>query len=152
MVLRDVMDHAVRVQREISKPTLLRRSRARLIWATVVCAPLIALSAYSFVARPVLIWGPSDRSVPAARQEANVRFAMFLLAQRLESYQGAEGVYPSSLAVLGENPAGISYEIVSDSLFVLRATENGKQIVFRSSDNVDAFLGSSPAVIAGHGP
>lgn len=146
------MDHAVRVQREISKPTLLGRSRARLIWATVVCVPLIALSAYSFVARPQLIWGPSGRSVPAARQEANVRFAMFLLAQRLESHHRAEGVYPTSLAALGENPAGISYDVISDSQFVLRATENGKLIVFRSSDNVDVFLGNSPAVIAGNGP
>jgi hypothetical protein len=141
------MDHAVRVQREISKPTLLRKSRARLVWATVVCVPLIALSAYSWIARPTFIWGPSERSVSAARQDADIRFAMYLLAQRVESYRGTEGPYPATLDALGEQLEGVSYRVISDSVFELRAERDGKPLVFRSNENVDAFLGNSPSVI-----
>src|SRR5438067_9786110 len=58
LALRDVMDHAVKMQREITAPSDRHRGRTRIVWATVVCVPLLALAVYSWVAHPEFIWGP----------------------------------------------------------------------------------------------
>jgi hypothetical protein len=149
LALRDVMEHVVEVQREITAPKRLRRSRARLILASVICVPLLAASAYSWIARPGVIWGSSARSVSPQRREANVRFAMFLLARRIQSYRNIEGALPSSLAAVGSHTPGLSYAVVSDSVFELRAIERDTAIVFRSDARVSDFLGSAPKIIAG---
>jgi hypothetical protein len=67
LALREVMDHAVKVEREISKPMAMPRSRARLIGSALVCIPLIAFCAYSWIARTEFIWGPSMKSVASSR-------------------------------------------------------------------------------------
>jgi len=149
LALRDVMDHAVRVQREITDPSRLRRRNLRAIALTVLCVPLIALSAYSWIARPEVIWGPRGRVVPPLRSEAELRVAMFLLAQRLEAYRRLQGSYPKSLAAIDEDPHGIRYDVNGDSAFALSVTRDGKGIVLRSSDNAEAFLGNSVALIGG---
>src|SRR6185295_7703968 len=74
MALRDVMQHAVREQREITDPKPLDRRRSRRIVVAIVCVALLALSAYSWLARPEFIWGPSARSVPVERRDASLRF------------------------------------------------------------------------------
>jgi len=148
LVLRDVMDHAVRVQREISGAKVLETSRAGLIAACLVCVPLLGLCVYSYVARPEFIWGRGTTPAPVTR-DAGLRFGMYLLAQRVESFRGRAGRYPESLEAIGDALEGVSYARISDSVFELRATQNGQAIVFRSSEPVDAFLGNSPELIQG---
>ena len=74
---------------------------------------------------------------------------MFLLFNRLQAIRRAQGSYPESLSAIGENAGDIGYVARGDSAFELRATSNGKAIVLRSSDNADAFLGNSVALIGG---
>ena len=148
LALRDVMDHVVKTQREITKPTVIRARRARRILATLICVPLIALSVYSWLERPEFIWGPSNRSVPAARQDANTRLAIYLTARRIESFRKRQGALPVSLAAIGEDRKSITYRVVSDSVFELHAVRDGTPIVFRSNEPAAAFLGSAPKVIA----
>lgn len=150
LALRDVMQHAVRVQREITDPKPLSRRRAKTVWTCVLCIPLLALSVYSWVARPAFIWGASQHMSPA-RQEANTRVAMYLLARRIEIYRRSFGSYPASLGDVqegGGGAMGISY-VPTDSTFELRSTENGGPVVYRSSQNADAFLGNSLTVLNG---
>jgi len=149
MALRDVMQHAVREQREITDPKPLDRRRSRRIVVAIVCVALLALSAYSWLARPEFIWGPSARSVPVERRDASLRFTMYLLARRIEAFRKSQGSYPASLDALGPAPAGISFHALGDSAFELRATNNGTPIVFRSQDAPDAFLRGSPRIIGG---
>jgi hypothetical protein len=144
------MNHAVRVQREITDPRQLGPSRAKLIWAVILCVPLLGLSVYSWVARPEFIWGPSRQSVAPQRLDADLRFTMFLLAQRVKSHRVASGSYPVSLAAIGGAPAGISLRVLSDSLFELQAMLNGKPVILRSNEPASAFLGTSLKVIAGN--
>jgi hypothetical protein len=151
LALRDVMEHAVKVQKEFKKPTPPPKPRAPFILASILCIPLLALCVYSWVAKPAFIWGPGARPIPPVRQEANVRFAMFLLTQRIESYRHMTGAYPTALISIGENPDGITYTLISDSIFQLHATENGKQIVYQTGDNADVFLGNSVPLIGGPG-
>ena len=149
LALRDVMDHAVRVQREITDPQRMRPSRTRPIWAGILCALAIGFGIYSWVARPEFIWGPAARQESPARREATLRFSMYLLARRLESYRAAAGGYPTSLSALNGGTEGITLHIVSDSVFELRATDNGRPIVFRSNEPASVFLGASPAILTG---
>lgn len=147
MMLRDVMDHAVRVQKEITAPTSVNTGNARRITLAAVCAGLMAFSVYSWVARPEFIWGRAAQPLPPPRQNANVRFALYLLSQRIEFYRAAQGAYPASLGVIGEALPGVTFHVVSDSIFELRAMQDGKPIVFRSDESVDVFLGNSPLLI-----
>jgi hypothetical protein len=143
------MDHVVELQKEITAPKKLRRSRAPLILTAVICVPLLALSVYSWVARPELIWGPRARSVPPQRREADIRFAMFLLARRIQSYRATEGALPPSLAAIGSRVPGVSYAVISDSVFELRTQEGGKAIVLRSDAPAGDFLGNAARIVAG---
>ena len=150
MALRDVMDHVVEVQKEITKPTPLGRGRGRGAVA-FLSLTVLALCAYSALARPVAIWGPSPQSIPAARQEADVRFAMFLVATRLDAYRAAEGEYPESLSLIDVFGNDLEYASTERS-FELRGRVAGRPIVLRSAESRSAFLGSAPAVIRGHAP
>lgn len=152
LALRDVMDHAVRVHREITDPKPLNRRRARSIWTGILCVLLIALCVYSWFARPEFIWGPSARSVAPQRRDANVRFAMFLLAQRVRAYRKTNGSLPTSLAAMGESMPGVSLRVVSDSVFELTASEKGRAVVYRSNASINAFLGEAPKYISGNTP
>jgi hypothetical protein len=147
LALRDVMDHAVKVHNETARPMTPRKSRAREIAIAVVFLPLLAFSAYSWIARPEFVWGPKAGPLPTVQQEAGLRFAMLLLATRIEAYRKAQGQYPSTLAALGETIPGVFYVLLTDRQFELRATEGGMPIVFRSNESPDAFLGNTPQVI-----
>ena len=148
LALRDVMDHAVRVQREISEAKPLGASR-RVLLAAVLCVPLLAFSAYSILARPEFIWGP-PLALPMEQREAGVRVGMFLLAQRIEAVRAARGDYPQSLAEIGEASSGMEYRVFGDTLFELRLRpDSASEIVFRSNENSARFLGDSPLKIQG---
>ena len=149
LALRDVMDHAVKVQREITAPKRVGESRARLAVLLVLCVVLLGAAGYSWFARPEFIWGPRVQVSPL-RREADVRFAMFLLAQRLDAQRAADGALPKTLAAIGEGASGIGYRVLSDSAFELTADLAGRNIVLRSTDSRERFLGNSIAVISGH--
>jgi hypothetical protein len=149
LAVRDVMHHAVKVHREITEAKPFRTSRVRTVLLAIVMVPLLALCAYSWFARPVLIWGVATRISPV-RLEANARVTMVLLAQRLDGHRDADGNYPKSLALIGEQSTGVGYRLLSDSVFELRSNGGGRELVLRSNDRRDAFLGNSLEVIAGH--
>jgi hypothetical protein len=143
------MDHAVRVQREITAPSPVRASPWKKVGVALVCVPLLAFCVYSWWARPAWIWGAA-RAVPVVEQDANLRFAMYLLAQRIESYRAAHGALPVSLDALQDSLPGVAYAMLSDSLFELTTSRAGAPIVFRSDDSVDAFLGNATAIVQGY--
>lgn len=141
--LRDVMEHAVRTTRAVAnaKPMVSWRSRPIILGAlAVVCA---SLTAYVFIARPDFVWGSDPSALPASQREAGVRLGMYFLAQRLEQYRADETSLPENLDFTNESWPGITYSLVSDSVFELRATVDSVEVVFRSDQPVDQFLGSS---------
>lgn len=139
--LRDVMDHAVKMQREVTAATPMRRSRVPRIVTLLSCIVLIAFSAYSLIARPVFIWGEPPRMDPA-HTDASTRLGMYLLAQRVEEFRAEAGEYPASLGDIGEAVEGVRYTLVSDSVFELRSTVD-TTLVLRSDAAVEPFLGNS---------
>ncbi|HMC53690.1 MAG TPA: hypothetical protein VKH19_00840 [Gemmatimonadaceae bacterium] len=148
LVLRDVMDHAVRVQKEITAPRRLgTRFMPAMLAALIVL--LLGAAAYSWIAHPEIIWGPRLQPT-AARHDANVRVAMVLLAQKLDARRRADGAYPGSVSEIGEAATGIAYSVTSDSTFELRGRVRDRELVLRSTDSRDAFLGDAIARIGGH--
>jgi hypothetical protein len=150
MALRDVMDHAVRVQREITAVTPIRRSRVPRLLALLFCVAAIAFSGYSLVARPAFIWGEPD-AVSPVRADAGVRLGLYLLAQRVESFRVEAGKYPASLGDIGEALEGVHYTLVSDSVFELRSSEDST-VVLRSDMPLESFVANSVGVIQGRVP
>lgn len=139
------MDHAVQVQREITAPKTMRDSRLTLVLLSLVLALTVAMAGYTWIARPAFIWGSAPR-IPAARAEAGERVAMFLLAQRLDAHRQADGIYPRSLAQIGETATDIAYTLVADTIFELRSRT--QPLVLRSTQPRDVFLGNSLDVIS----
>ena len=148
MALAAVMDHAVKVHKETSRPVQPRKSHAKVIVMTLLLIPSAALAAYAWFGRPEFLWGPGVKPLPVAQAEAGLRWSMYLLAHRVEAYYRAHGEYPSSLTEVGDSVPGVSY-VGLDSVFELRAVENGKSIILRSDRDVDEFLGPSPLIIQG---
>ena len=153
LLLRDVMDHAVRVHKETTGPQGIGRGPSinRGALAMVICVPLLAFCVYSLVARPEFLWGPKSGPLPTVQNEANIRFAMFLLAQRIEKVRRVQGQLPASLQAVGDSVPGVTYAPVNDRVFELRASEGGKALVYRSDQPANAFLGNSFDVIQGSG-
>jgi hypothetical protein len=148
IALRDVMWHAVRERTAVTMARPIRSYRSRPIILAAIAVPAVILCAYALIAKPDFIYGPDPTAVPAVRREAYTRFAMFLLAQRLSGYRATARRLPESLEAAGENWEGITYKVLSDSVFELRARgDSGKQIVLRSDQRVDPFLGTSVSMI-----
>lgn len=151
--LRDVMAHAVVVEKETRKSSgPPGTSGARRAVALAFSIPALILSIYSYVARPEAIWGPNPSNVTPVRRDANVRFTLYLLSRNIETFRKKTGSYPSDLSGLGSVTAStVKYARLSDSVFELRAPNGASELVFRSDEPVARFLGTSPTVVAGRG-
>ena len=95
------------------------------------------------------VWHLMNVAVAPERQEAGLRVAMVLLSRRIEAYRAENGSYPATLAAIGEGGNGITYALTSDSTFELAGTAAGTGVVFTSTGDANAFLGSSMALITG---
>ena len=147
MMLRDAVTHAVNAEREAKRKSTAGTSNARVILLMMAMIPLLALSAYSWIARPAWIWGPPVRPLSSVEQEANLRMAMYLLGMRIDAYREQTGAYPSSLPALGETIPGVVYTQLTDSTFQLRGVAAGQEIVFQSDGSGKEFLGNTLDVI-----
>jgi len=153
MALRDVLTHAVEVEKESRKHSGPPGSSGTGRMITMILGvPALAFCVYSFVARPEFIWGPNPSSVTAERRDANLRFTMFLLSQRIRTQGRSLGKLPATLTDVGESPPGITYSVVSDTVFELRATEGGQAVVLRSNEPPRQFLGDAQKYILGRVP
>ena len=141
--LRDVMEHAVRETRAVATAKQMVSWRAQPIVLAVTAAVCFAFAVYAQVAHPDFVFGPDPARAPAAQREAGLRFGMYLLGQRLQQFRQLQGRLPQSLDNLDESYQGITYTVLSGSIFELRTVLNGAAIVYTSDQPVDAFLGSS---------
>lgn len=147
--LAEVMEHAVKVHKETSSaPRPIKSGGGRSVALALACIPMLAFALYAWIARPEFLWGPGVKPLPAAQEEAGLRFSMFLLAQRIEAYRERSGRYPSSLAEVEDSVPDVRY-VPMDSIFELRTGLEGRPIVLRSDRSMDDFLGTSTLIIQG---
>lgn len=146
-LLREAVEHSVRAQQEAARPVVIKRSRARTITTALLCAALLALCAWSLIARPEFIWGPRQvAAIPAERAEASVRFAMYLMARRAEAYHAREGEYPATAQEISADTS-LAYTRLDASRFQITARVGGKQLVLSSADDPSKFVGNSAQLI-----
>lgn len=152
MALRDVMSHAVEVEKGVRKVT--GPPGASAVGRTVMLAlslGLLAFTAFAYVSKPEFIFGADPSNVPEVRRDANLRFTMYLLSRRVESYKNSSRRLPDDLSPIVGAPKGVSYARLSDEVFELRARDGTKEIVYRSDEPADRFLGQSPKILSGRG-
>jgi hypothetical protein len=152
MALRDVMSHAVEVEKEVRKSSAPPGAggAGRTVMLTLSLG-LLAFTVFAYTTKPEFIFGADPTKVPEVRRDANLRFTMYLLSLRVESFRDSSKRLPDDLSVIVGAPKGVAYARISDSLFELRARDGAKEIVFRSDEPANRFLGESPKILAGRG-
>jgi len=142
MVLAEVMDYVIKV----SKPTPLVLPRPR-VWIPILTLFFFFFTIYSYSARPAWIWGPQvDPDEVVATHDADIRFAMFLLAQHILEYRREFGTVPATLADVGDKIDGVKYVPLTDTSFSLRY-EAPRPIIYYSTESMDAFLRNAMDVV-----
>ncbi len=143
LAIRDVMAYAVRITRAVQLAKQMESYRSRPMLLALIAIPALIVALYAWVARPAWVFGPDPVRVEPARKQAYTRFAMYLAAQRVESYRVSRGVLPGSLAEMDEEWAGMSYRPLGATVFELTARADSGDIVFQSDQSVREFLGQS---------
>jgi hypothetical protein len=140
-----VVEGAVRFTREVAAAKPMQSYRSRPIVLAALAIPCLALALYTTIARPQWVFGPNPASASLARREAHIRFAMFLVAQRLYEYRDAnQGQLPRSLLEIGEEWPGLIYTNLGGSAFELRSIDSlVPAISFRSDGDERELLGTS---------
>lgn len=141
-MLAEVMDYVIKV----SKPTPLVLPRPR-VWIPLTTLFAFCFALYSYAARPAWIWGPQiDPTEIQASHDADMRFAIFLLAQQILQYRQENGVVPASLSQVGSHIDSVKYVPLSDTSFSLRY-ESEHPIIYYSTGSADEFLRNALDVV-----
>ena len=144
-VLKEVVESAARFTLSVRLAKQMQSYRARPIVLAALAIPCLLLGVYTFIARPEWVFGPNPARLAPDQREGHLRFAMFLLAQRLHAYREANGgQLPAALADVGEEWPGIEYRNVDGSMFELRGKDPSTPLlVYRSYDDPTTFAGGS---------
>jgi hypothetical protein len=147
MVLAEVMDYVIKISK--ATPLVLPRPR---FWIPLLTLFFFFFTIYSYAARPTWIWGAQvDPSQVTATHDADMRFAMFLLAQRIFEYRREFGTVPATLADLGDKVDSVQYVPLTDTSFSLRY-ESSRPIILYSTESMDAFLRNALNVVTAGRP
>jgi hypothetical protein len=152
MALRDVLKGAVELEKEVRKASgPPRESRLGKNILMALSVGIMAFTGFAYVSRPEFIFGADPTNVSEVRRDANVRFTMYLLSRRVESFKATDASrkYPESLSAIVGAPKGVSYAKLTEDLFELRAKDGEKEIVFRSNEPAERFLGQAPKILSG---
>lgn len=142
--LRDVMEHAVTQTIAVALAKEMKSWRARPIILAAVAVLSLVLSAYTLTAEADWAFGPDPAAVAPETREAHLRFAMFLVAERLEAHRAAtNGALPQTLAEIGESWPGIEYRVAGDSYTLVGRDRSEGEITFRNVNHAGTFLGAS---------
>ena len=138
----DVVQHAARFTKAIALARPMESYRARPIVLTILAVASLSVMVYSLIGRPEWVYGPDPAKRPVAEREANLRFVTYLVVQRVNAYRDARrGFLPGSLAEVGESWPGITYTLLGQSEYEVRAVEAGAPpIIYRSTQDPAATL------------
>lgn len=141
------MSHAVETDREFKKKSSVTIGAGRGRLLSIATVVLLALSAYSWLAKPAIIWGaPVPAPAPEVHQ-ANLRMSMFLFGMKVDRFKTKNGSYPETLSAMGDSVRGIGYARLNDSTFELRGRAADQEIVLRSDMSAAEFLGNTKELI-----
>ena len=146
MVLAEVMDYVVAA----SKPTPLVLPRPR-VWIPLTTLFFFCFALYSYAAKPKWIWGSQpDPNAVLATHDADMRMAIYMVAQQIRVYEIDMGSLPASLAQVGAKLDSVRYVVLSDTSFSLRY-EAEHPIIYYSTQSAAEFLGNALDVVRSTG-
>lgn len=133
-----VVEHAKRETRAVELARPMESYRGRPIVLALLAAASVALAAYTYVARPAWVFGPDPAVAAAGRRDAHLRYAMYLVAQRLTAWRDShDGALPRTMREIGEDWTAITYRPLDGGAFELRSSaSDGQPIVVRSGDHL----------------
>lgn len=125
--------------------------RRRKFRRAAILGGALAVSAYLSLNPPTWLRPEPVPPPTPAERSAGDRFAIYLQAQRIESFRNKTGRLPSTLADAGEAMPGIRYELLSDGSYAL-TSERDQAIRYSSRDSLGTFLGGSLTLLGGEQP
>lgn len=140
------MEYAARVTIATALAKQMRSFRLRPIVLAVLALLSLSLAAYTFLREPDWVFGPEPAMADPARRNAHTRYAMFLVAQRIEALRDSSRLPPASLVETGDDWMGFEYQVHDLGVFELRGRDAaGDEIVFKSGESFVALFGDARA-------
>jgi hypothetical protein len=98
---------------------------------------------FVWITRPAWVFGPKPRAAAApAVEEAEVRYALYLMRARVDAYVRQQGRAPSSLQHVGRVERGVTLRGTTGG-YVLEGRRGATLLQLTSTMNADSFLGGS---------
>lgn len=120
------------------------RRRARPYWLLGV---LLALTAWLWLLPPSFLRIDPPPPQPLEQEEAALRFAMYVQAQRIAAHRLETGEYPARLEDAGPPLPGMQYTRLAAELYQLTAETDRLKLTYRSDLPLQDFVGSGADVV-----
>lgn len=114
--------------------------------AVVLLVLLLAATVWLWVFPPA--WLAIEPPPPSpAEQEASLRFAMYVQAQRIRAYQLETGELPTTLEEAGAPLPGMGYRLVEPGVYELTGATDRLRLTYRSDQPLRQWVGSGAEVL-----
>lgn len=123
--------------------------RAQPRWMLPVGINLAVLAVYLLIAPPAFVTVNPIEGPDLASQEHNLRGAMWMVAQRIDSYRIQYGTAPANLSDAGSAPSGIDYIRRGDNAYHLVATVGETAVVYDSTNPDASFAQAAQSRLSG---
>ncbi len=118
-----------------------RRDRSPFLAAAMVLS-WIGLG-WFWIAKPAFFFGPKPSpAIPPGKEEASLRFAIYLERGRVDEYVERHARLPESLAETGDVEDSVAYQRAGGG-YVLTGRYGPLQLRLSSAEDADSFLGRS---------
>jgi hypothetical protein len=143
--LREVLEHEAEM-REVERK--LNEQRKQLSPAKKVLLAILIPTFFASAAAGTTLLGPKPLPPQTAEQaESNLRTAMFLQAERLETYIRAQGRLPDSLGAAGSPTPGVQYRRLDANTYELIGTNGPATVRYRRGQSLQQLLGSGAEIL-----
>lgn len=112
-----------------------------------VLAVLLVITAWLWLFPPSMLSIEPPPPQPVEQEEAGLRFAMYLQAQRIRAFQLETGSYPERLEDAGPPIPGMEYTLLTGGLYQLTGETDRLRLTYRSDLPLDDFARSGAGVI-----
>ena len=124
-----------------------RRGAGRGRTGMVVVWLLALVSAWLWLFPPGWVGVDRPEPVPVEREEAALRFTMYVQAQRIKAFQQRTGRLPDRLEEAGPPLPGMSYRLLDPSTYELEGATDRVRLSYRSDTALGEFVGPGADVL-----
>lgn len=108
---------------------------------------LALLSIYLWTWSPSWLAPAGPPELALGTEQAGLRVAMYIQAQRIEDFRDTRGRLPDVLREAGEPLPGMLYDRIDARTYRLRGAGDRVRLLYVSSDSLQIFAGDSPTIV-----